>query len=461
MFAFDTNMLTRKWGDTIKLVESVKHEKLTAEKKNALVHALENTQRRVAYKEATNPGNIGQYKKYAVDLVTAVVPNLIAFDLVAVQPLDNKSGMLNYFNYNYSNNKGTTRAGDTFNSSLNMGPSDAYYSSNMIKDEVVVKAGKAVPTSIDLDWAPVKLGTFSMTFNIGDTVVTGISDNFGNVTFSSDGQVGAVVTPAGTITFLNGVEANITGDVVVTYRYDNNSVRSDGPEVAAFTNVPGAELQIKSVPVNAETRTMRAYWAFDAEYELSKEYGQDLESLLSTQITAELAHEIDNELCLGLYDFANAAPISTWSRTPDVGVSRWEHYNGFNITMQENSASIFEATQKYGANFAVAGTQAAVVFKAQTGFEAAPNQTVAGPHLIGTVDGIKVFVNPAYKPNDYILGFKGASNIEAGAFYCPYMPVSSTDLIMDANFRGQRGWATSYGTAYINDKLYVKGTITD
>ena len=41
------------------------------------------------------------------------------------------------------------------------------------------------------------------------------------------------------------------------------------------------------------------------------------------------------------------------------------------------------------------------------------------------------------------------------------MPVSSTDLIMDSNFRGQRGWATSYGTAFINDKLYAKGRITD
>ena len=112
--------------------------------------------------------------------------------------------------------------------------------------------------------------------------------------------------------------------------------------------------------------------------------------------------EIDQEITNGLYNFANAAPISSWSRTPDIGVSRWEHYNGFGITLQENSASIFDATQKYGANFAIAGTQAAVVFKSLNGFEAAPNQTVAGPHFIGTVDGIKVFVDPSYDPNAYV-----------------------------------------------------------
>ena len=437
MATLDTRRLIKKWGSTINLVESVKKEKLSQEKKGALVHALENTARRVAYKESTNPGNIGQYKKYAVDLVTAVVPNLIGFDLVAVQPLDNKSGMINYFNYNYSNNKGQTKAGDTFNSTLNMNPSDTYYTSGLINNEVIAKKGN-VPTEIQLDWYPVKLNTF--TIKSGD--ITGIADAFGNIIFSDDKDtVAATILPSGVLTFLNGSQAKLTEDVVVTYRFDNESVTQNGPYAAGFTNAPAAELQIKSIPVNAETRTMRAYWAFDAEYELSKEYGQDLESLLSTQITAELAHEIDNEICLGLRDFANAAPAATWSRNPDVGVSRWEHYNGFNITLQENSSSIFQATQKYGANFAVVGTQAAVVFKAQNGFEAAPNQSVAGPHLIGTVDGMKIFVNPAYDPNEYILGYKGASNIEAGAFYCPYMPVSSTDLIMSADFRGERGWA--------------------
>lgn len=92
--------------------------------------------------------------------------------------------------------------------------------------------------------------------------------------------------------------------------------------------------------------------------------------------------------------------------------------NGFGITMQENSASIFNATQKYGANFAICGTQAAVVFKSQTGFEPAANLTVAGPHLIGTVDGIKVFVDPSYDPNAYVLGYKGNDSMSSGAFYC-------------------------------------------
>ena len=60
MFTYDTKQLERKWSKALNLVESIKHEKLSAEKKGTLLHALENTARRVAYKESTNPGNIGQ-----------------------------------------------------------------------------------------------------------------------------------------------------------------------------------------------------------------------------------------------------------------------------------------------------------------------------------------------------------------------------------------------------------------
>lgn len=140
-------------------------------------------------------------------------------------------------------------AGDTFNSSLNMGPSDKYYSSGLVKDEVI---GKGDETEFVLNWTPVKVGTFSI--KCGDK--TYLSDQFGNL--SNGVAVVGNVTPAGTVKLAAamGTEAD---EVVVTYKFDNNSVRADGYTEAGFTNAPAAELQIKSVPVNAETRTMRAY----------------------------------------------------------------------------------------------------------------------------------------------------------------------------------------------------------
>ena len=75
------------------MVESAQGAPLSFEKKAALVNTLENTHQRLkAMTEATNPSSIGQYKRYALDIVTSVVPNLIAFDCYAVQALDNRVG---------------------------------------------------------------------------------------------------------------------------------------------------------------------------------------------------------------------------------------------------------------------------------------------------------------------------------------------------------------------------------
>ena len=41
------------------------------------------------------------------------------------------------------------------------------------------------------------------------------------------------------------------------------------------------------------------------------------------------------------------------------------------------------------------------------------------------------------------------------------MPVSSTDLLMTADFRGEKGWATMYGKAMLNGKLYQELYIVD
>ncbi len=157
------------------------------------------------------------------------------------------SFVIKLFNYNYSNSKGKTKAGDTFNSSLNMGPSDMRYTSNLVDGEEVTAGddGKVI-----LNWTPVKVSTFSITDSTGKI---GLADAFGNITFAGDDTAKAIVTPAGVITGL------AKDTYKVTYKFDNESVREDGHEQAGFSNVPAAELQIKSIPVNAETRTMRAY----------------------------------------------------------------------------------------------------------------------------------------------------------------------------------------------------------
>lgn len=450
-----TKYLIAKWSKRIGMVEKAQGKPLNFEKRAALANSLESTAQRIIAKEATNPGSIGQYKRYALDIITATVPNLIAFDLYAVQAMDNRIGMINYMDYIYSKDKGQTKAGTMFASSINMGRSDMNYSSDLVKDELVASNGGDAHIQVVLPWWPVIVSTFSIESADGTTVI-GIAD--GNGTITGTGITSGTIKPDGTLDVT--LASAPTQDVVVSYRYNNEDVRSDGPVSAGFTNVPEVELKINSLPVEAKARTLRSYWAFDAAYELQKEYGQDIETLLATQVTGELAHEIDNELTLDLLSFANAGTPLTWSKSITGNISLVDHYDSFNAKLVEGSNQIFDATRKVKANFIVCGLGVASVIEIMRNFTAS-GITAVGPHFLGTLGNLKVFVNPDYPSNEFVLGYKGSNMFDAGAFYCPYMPVSSTDLIMDANFRGQRGWATMYGKKLLNSKMYLKGAITD
>lgn len=436
-------LVMQKWAKRIAITEKVHGKALSLEKKLALAKTLENTNQRLLQKEATQPGNIGQYKRYALDIVNAVVPNLIAPEIIATQAIDNRVGMINYISYLYSNDKGATKRGDMFASSINMGASDQNYSKARVDQEILGAQGETTYEG-NLAWTPVTPGTVVVTAG----TVIGTDDGQGHIT-------GTGIT-TGTIDYATGkfaltFESATTMEVVAAYGYNL--------EDAPIQNVPEVELRITSLPVIAETRKLKTIYAFDAAYELEKEYGQDIDSLLATEISGEISHEIDIEICRDLLKMADGGADLAWSKTQPVGVNNIDHYDSFYTTLEEGAYAIFQATRKVRPNFLVVGTSVAAVIKVMRQFT--PSGTVeVGPHFIGTLGDFRVYVNPDYDPMEFVMGYKGASFMDAGYFYCPYMPIISTDLVMLADFAGQKGWATMYAKKMVNNKMYLKGRIT-
>lgn len=472
------NRLFRKYASRIKLAElteavnqglidqdivskAIKTKKLeslrspvvfTPERKIMLAQCLENVSDRLAYMEATNPMALGAYKRYALDITNAVTANLIAPELVGTHTLEGRNGIVRYFNFNYGRDKGATKKGDTFNSSLNMPQNDPYYASNLVKDEVIKldADGKAV-----LKWAPIKLTTFSV-FEEGVTGPASLADNFGTIT----GTLTGTILPSGVLD-LGTASANKS--VVVTYRYDNEVVRDDGSHLdpaAGFTNIPTADVEVGAVPVFAEVYPMNATWSTMAEYDLMKETKMSMRDILQTQIIGELQREVDNKIITQLHDAADASSPITWSETPGVGVSPDAHYNGLRIELNKASKKIRQASNKYSANYMVAGTQASADAECITGFKEANTNQVPGSRLVGTLPGgMKLYETTALGEYDLFLGFKSNNVIEAGAFYCPYMPVTSLGMIQTGDMRNREGFATSYAFTVVNSKLYQKGSI--
>lgn len=371
--------------------------------------------------------------------------------------------MVNYLDFTYQSNKGQTKAGTVFNGALNGSFSDEDYTSAFVNKELVSGAD-GNKTDFALAWTPVDTrldenGNFKVEATVNGVVDTNVTLTDGGITFAS--------APAQ------------DAEIVVSYYFLNEVVRSNGFDAfgttgetakdgavggAGFTNVPEIGLEMKSLPVIATARTLRAYWAFDASYELQKEYGQNIEELLATQASGEIAYEIDNEITSDLLKSAigNTNPLlytRTWSKTQPVGVSLADHYDGFVEKVNDCKNAIAGATRRVSANFMVCGLGVATVISTMRSFKASGN-VANGSYYYGMLGDIKVYVNPAYPTDYFVMGYKGSTMFEAGYFYMPYMPVTATDLIMDADFRGQRAWATMYGKKMVNPDLYIAGRVT-
>jgi hypothetical protein len=432
---------------------------------------LENVEQAYALHESTDAGATNGTKLFAMDLISTVIPNLVVDKLVSIQPMDNMVGVVNYIKYIYGSNKGTVKAGDTFASALQNNNTNMYYSSEEVRDEAVINAaGKELKTN--LSWLPVVPGSvvFKGTATVGGVKkAIEITDNKtgGFLVVDAATQVPLNLPATGSVDYASGaVDVTVAGmdDVpadgtTVTYHYNQSSVGA-GKIGDNTLQTPEVNIEVATIPIIAKTRKLKALYAFDAAFNLNKQYGSDINALLNTQTAAEIAHEIDGEI---MNDLLAGAGIEndSWSRKQPVGVSKLDHYDSFLPTLVQGSNQIFQFTKRASGNFVIAGMDVASVIESCRQFRPA-NLTagVVGPHIMGTLGQFTVVKNPYYPTTSYTIGYKGTNLFDAGYVFSPYMPVISTNLVMMDDFVGRTGWATSYGKQMLNNKLYVRGEIT-
>ena len=115
-------------------------EKLSQNKKLVVAKLLENVNKFMneSFNNSvgTQRSDMGHFRKFAMNLTTVATPNLIAFDLVIVQPMSSLSGYVNYIEYTAGSNKGATKQGDVFNSPFGLGKVDPAYTSARVVEPI-------------------------------------------------------------------------------------------------------------------------------------------------------------------------------------------------------------------------------------------------------------------------------------------------------------------------------------
>lgn len=429
---------------------------------------LENTRQYAArMDETTREVNLGNFVDYGFDVISAVVPSLIAPEIMSVQAMQAKHGAIFYLQYLYGSNKGQISAGDVMNSPFTGAAPDYNYSNDVIDGEILGTGdASAVTFTTSMAYTPMRPATTEVYTVTTLGVETKVAHGTGVVTngveaVAADNTSGVVVADSsinlgtGAVTIKFGTAPAAGTSIVVKYRYN-----MDQTEVA-FSQV---DLDLKSVSIEAFPRKLRARWLLDAAYEMKQMKGIDAENELVVAMSSEIKHEIDGELLMKIYQQAGNTGYTWDAQNPKTNLSYQEYKRTIIDVLTTASNDIFTQTKRVGANWIVGGVNFCTIVETLEEFvpETLGTKVINGPHLIGTLCGKwKIYKNPFYGDNNFVLGYKGDSYLDAGFVYAPYMPLYTTPTYVTDDFIFRKGLATSYGQIMLNNKLYAKGSITN
>ena len=384
----------------------------------------------------TQRSDMGMYKKFTMNLTNVALPNLIAYDLVIVQPMSSMSGYITYVEYTAGSNKGETAQGDVFNSPFGLGKVDTNYTADRVVEttKAVQEDSKVVA---QLAWTPV------MVNDAGKLVQGKILKGVTEVTEYK-------VTKDGKIEFTSGVSAE--DEIKVAYVYDN--------VVIPQNDLPIINAQIKNISLIAKARRVAVYYSQIAAFQAKTDYGFNLADELAEKAVGQLSYEIDTEVTNLLIDNADADDSLVWSKTLPVGVSKTEHYEGFTEIVEIARQKVYDRTRRFAPNYMLIASNILPILTFIKGFSAAPAGKINGPYFAGTLNGLKVFVTPNIEPNKFVIGVNGDDMMSSAAVYAPYMPIVPTQLLGYADGAMSQGWSTLYDLKILNKNLLVAGRIT-
>lgn len=220
--------------------------------------------------EGTDISMVNTFQSNVFDIITAVMPNLLANDLVSVQPLDRRTGQVFFLKFTYGNNKGAIKAGEDMLSST-QGFHGGNYSGEAVSGEALTIESGAVNTVIL--HTPIKPGTVVLSTPDGIKTLADVPAADGLTgTFTDTESTGL---GAGTINYVSGALA-LTGvtetAVELAYEYDMNSFDAPVDEV---------DVRVVSEPVVARPRKLKSVYMFDVAYDLKMSFGLDMDQVIN------------------------------------------------------------------------------------------------------------------------------------------------------------------------------------
>jgi len=368
---------------------------------------------------ATATGPVAGFDPVLISLIRRSMPNLVAYDLAGVQPMNGPTGLIFAMRSRYGTNR--TTGDEAFYNE----PDSAFSGQDAFRNELdgatAVNSGMGTTTQSGTNPAvlnPVSTGT-STSYDVGQGMRTDVAEG------------------------LDGA----------------------GPD-GAFGQM---NFSIEKVTVTAKSRALKAEYSLELAQDLKAIHGLNAEAELANILSTEILAEINREVIRTIYKVAEQGAVQN---TATAGVfdldidsnGRWsvEKFKGLLFQIERDANAIAQRTRRGKGNIIMCSADVASALTMAGVLDYTPalnaNLTVddTGNTFAGVLQGkYRVYIDP-YSANlnanntangnqYYVCGYKGSSPYDAGLFYCPYVPLQMVRAVGENSFQPKIGFKTRYG----------------
>jgi hypothetical protein len=370
---------------------------------------------------ATAAGPVAGFDPVLISLIRRSMPNLVAYDLAGVQPMNGPVGLIFAMRTKYVDQNGVEAL---FNE-----PDTAFSAQNN-----------------------------SANLTQGD--YTGGSDGGASVGFGTTGFV-----LGGSAAGSNPALLNSAGALGVDYRTGQGFGTADSEALgdSAANAFNQMAFSIEKISVTAKSRALKAEYSLELAQDLKAIHGLDAEAELANILSTEILAEINREIIRTIYKVAetgaqtNVANAGIFDLDVDSN-GRWsvEKFKGLLFQLERDANAIAQRTRRGKGNVILcsADVASALTMAGLLDYTPALNANLnvddTGNTFAGVLNGkFKVYIDP-YSANlsaeqYYVVGYKGTNPYDAGIFYCPYVPLQMVRAVGQDTFQPKIGFKTRYG----------------
>ena len=356
--------------------------------------------------------SISNFDPVLISLIRRSMPNLVAYDLAGVQPMNGPTGLIFAMRSRYA-----TQSGE-----------EAFY-------------------------------------NEADTAFSGQNNNFDLTGGMTQAAVGLGTTnQQGTNPGALDGTFPATADAT-TYNVGNCMTTANAEALGDGTSNEFNEMafSIEKVTVTAKSRALKAEYSLELAQDLKAIHGLNAEAELANILSTEILAEINREVIRTIYNVAvpgaqaNVATGGTFDLDVDSN-GRWsvEKFKGLIFQMERDANAIAQQTRRGKGNMILCSADVASALTMAGVLDYTPalnanlNVDDTGNTFAGVLQGkYRVYIDP-YAANSaanqyYVMGYKGSSPYDAGLFYCPYVPLQMVRAVGENTFQPKIGFKTRYG----------------